>query len=218
MLLRVLFSEVATTTCQRHPARVSPARERAWHTTGWMLGASPAVAMGLLLTSAGQATPQSVGARYEATLEWTGPYFTPAHASGIRLETDTPVTEFPFRQPIAVVAREHDSRDVIYVLDAGHHRIQVFESNATLRSLSQDDLVYNVAPGAAEYNDQYIHTPEYAVAAVNWIVPRSEAIFIDGIAWTRVDDLTGLTSDDQVYTVDYGARPMSPSSSSRRDR
>lgn len=188
----------------RSRARISHATECAF--PGTTLRATLPIALGLLFTSAGQAVPQSnVGARYEAILEWNGPYFQPAHAGGVQLETDSPVTEFPFRQPIAVAAREHDDRDVIYVLDSGHHRIQVFEANAILRSLSQSDLVFNAgAPAAGEFSDQFIRPPEFAGAAVRWVIPRSEAIFVDGVEWTRVDDLTGFDADDHVYTVDYG--------------
>ena len=179
---------------------------------GTTLRATISLTLALLFTSAGQAVPQSnVGARYEAILEWNGPYFEPANAGGIQLETDSPVTEFPFRQPIAVAAREHDDRDVIYVLDSGHHRIEVFEANGILRSLSQSDLVFNAgAPAAGEFSDQFIRPPEFDATAVNWVIPRSEAIFVDGVEWTRVDDLTGLASDDHVYTVDYGRLTNQP--------
>lgn len=208
-----LPSDTETTPPHRHPSDLpTMGHDLLARATGSPLRWSLTAALVLLITSASQAVPQSnVGARYEAILEWNGPYFEPANAEGILLETDSPVTEFPFRQPIAVAAREHTDRDVIYVLDSGHHRIQVFEANGILRSLSQSDLVFNPGvPVAGEFSDQFIRPPEFAAVSVNWVIPRSDAILVDGVEWTRVDDLSGLASTDHVYTVDYGRTTDEP--------
>lgn len=174
--------------------------------------ASAGLLVALLSVCAADAHAQSsVGLRYEPILEWNGPYFVPFHSPGLEIATDYPPVELPFQQPRAVAVTSHSGRDVVYVLDSGRHRVQAFEVNGTFEALSQDDMAYNAgAPAAGEYNDQLIRLPEYLNVPTQWIVPRSEAVYVDGSVWRWVEDLTGYTTDDQVYTIDYAAAADQP--------
>ena len=164
------------------------------------------------LVSPQQAAAQSsVGLRYEPILEWNGPYFVPFHSQGLEVATDYPPVELPFQQPRAIALRSHSGRDVIYVADSGNHRIQAFEVNATFAALTRDDLDFTAGvPAAGEFDDQQLRLPEYLAVPTQWIVPRSEAVYVDGAVWRWVEDLTGYTTDDRVYTVDYSAATDQP--------
>ncbi len=172
--------------------------------------ATRALALGTaLLTIA--VTDSEADLRYEPVLEWNGPYFAPFQAQGVLLETDSPVVELPFQQPRSIAVRSHTGRDVVYVADSGNNRIQAFEVNATFATLSQDDLSYSAgAPVAGEFSDQILRVPEYQAVPTQWIVPMSEAVYIDGIAWRWVESLTGYSSTDYVYTVDFAATADQP--------
>lgn len=167
--------------------------------------------LGPLLGAADESAAQSVGLRYEPILEWNGPYFVPFHSPGIFIETDSPPVELPFEQPRAVAVRTHAGRDVVYVADSGNHRIQAFEANATFLALTQEDLAFSAGvPVAGEFSDQLIRLPEWLAAPTQWIVPRSEALYIDGSVWRWVEDLTGYVAADRVYTIDYAASANQP--------
>lgn len=164
---------------------------------------------GILALGLPHATVHAAG-RYDPILEWNGPSFKVLHAPGTGQSVEDPVLELPFHLPRGVAAREHDGRDVVYVLDSGHNRIQAFEVNATYQYLSSVDMSFAAVPLAGEFSDQSIRTPEFAAVPTQWIVPFSEAIHINGTEWTRVDDLTGYSAADRVYNIDYAALTNHP--------
>ncbi|MCC7140652.1 MAG: hypothetical protein IT349_00990 [Candidatus Eisenbacteria bacterium] len=164
---------------------------------------------GILFTAAALPPAQAAG-RYDPILEWDGAVFRVLHDPDRPQWIEDPPIELPFIQPRGIVAREHDGRDVVYVLDAGRHRILAFEANATYSYLSSLDLTYDAAPGAGEFSGTAILPPEYLATPTQWIVPFSEAVHLDGEEWTRVDDLTGFVAADKVYTVDYAATTNQP--------
>lgn len=156
--------------------------------------------------------PAAQGAgRYEPVLEWDGPQFRVLHEPGVDQWVDDPAHDFAFVQPRGIQARGHGGRDVVYVLDAGNHRIQIFEVNATNRSISSADFSFaGGAPAAGQFSAQTIRPAEWNATATQWIVPFSEAVQINGVDWSRVDDLTSYSAADHVYTVDYDAPTNSP--------
>jgi len=154
----------------------------------------------------------ALAADFDAVVEWTGPYLR-AIDSPQTQETDSPVIDVPFSAPYSVATRAHDDgRDVVYVVDTGNRRIQLFEANATYEYLSHADLTYRPggATAASEWDDDQIHPPAWASTASRWIAPRSETVRIGGNLWSWVPDLTGFTADDLVYTIDYTATSSAP--------
>ncbi|MEZ4647583.1 MAG: FlgD immunoglobulin-like domain containing protein [Candidatus Eisenbacteria bacterium] len=157
------------------------------------------------------ATATRAELQYDAILEWTGPYFRAIRAPQDQA-TDTPVLDVAFLTPYSVAAREHDSRDVVYVLDSGNRRVQAFEVNAKFEYLVNSDLSYRSSGSAqsAEWSGDEIRLPGWALTATEWIVPRSEEVVIDGVTWSWVSDLTDFDATDEVYTIDYDAVGMAP--------
>ena len=149
--------------------------------------------------------------QYDAILEWDGPYFRAIRALQDQA-TDVPVLETAFLTPYTVAAREHDDRDVIYVLDSGNRRIQAFEVNATFEYVVNADLTYRSSgtAGTAEWGGDEIRLPGWGLVANRWIVPRSEEVIIDGTEWSWVSDLTGYDAASEVYTIDYDAAASGP--------
>ena len=167
-----------------------------------------------VLTTAGLPVTPSVARaelQYDAILEWSGPYFRAIRAPQDQA-TDTPVLDVAFLTPYSVAAREHDDRDVVYVLDSGNRRVQAFEVNATFEYLVTADLSYRSSGSSqsAEWSGDEIRVPGWALVATEWIVPRSEEVVIDGVTWSWVSDLSGHDASDQVYTIDYDAAAMAP--------
>ncbi len=152
--------------------------------------------------------------QYDAILEWTGPYFRVKNAPLVDQLTDTPAHDMTFVQPYAVAAREHAAgqRDVVYVVDSGHNRVQLFEVNAQYVSADQSAFTWRQggATAASEWDSDQIHLAEWAASAEHWVVPYSEVVTINGGAWTRVADLTGFTAADRVYTLDYSDASDAP--------
>jgi len=151
---------------------------------------------------------------YDATLEWNGPFFRVKSAPLLDQLVDTPAFDIPFVEPSAVAAREHpaDGRDVVYVADTGHDRVQLFETNAVHRRVASSALTYvgAGASAASQWDEDQIHPPEYAAVASRFLTPYSERVRIGGEPWTRVADLTGFTASDRVYRIDYGEASNAP--------
>jgi hypothetical protein len=166
----------------------------------------------LFLLAAGAATTVEAVVSYDAILEWNGPYYRIINYPGIDQLVDDPVADIPFVQPYAVAAAEHAApggRDVLYVVDAGHSRVQAFEANASYLA----DNTFTWTPGAAgvnQYDDNQICLNEWANPATKWILPHSEVVVIDGVQWTWVADLTGFVAADKVYTITYTDASSAP--------
>ncbi len=171
--------------------------------TGILLGT-------LIVLALGAITVANAAVTYEAILEWNGPYFKVINNADVDQKVNDPVADIPFVQPYAVAAREHNAaggRDVVYVVDAGHNRVQAFEVNG---SYYNDNTFTFTDPAAAadDYDTDEIWLHEYvadagANDAMRFIVPGSESIIIDGEYWRFVASLTGFVATDKVYTIDY---------------
>lgn len=176
--------------------------------TGILLGT-------LIVLALGAITVANAAVTYEAILEWNGPYFGIINNATVDQKVDNPVTDIPFVQPYAVAAREHNAangRDVIYVVDSGHNRVQAFEVNGTYVNHNNSaaagwSFVALGAGAAKEWDDNEVWLAEYTGAATNaqWIIPGSESVIIDGEPWALVSDLTGFVPADKVYSIDYNA-------------
>jgi len=139
---------------------------------------------------------------YDAILEWNGPYYRSINSPTQDQLVNDPAIDIPFVQPAAVAAMSHNNRDVIYVADSGHNRIQVFEVNATY--IYDTAFVWDAAIDAhLDFDDNEIALVGWGAGATRWVVPHSEVVVIDGVRWTWVASLTGFTAADKVYTIDY---------------
>ena len=163
------------------------------------------------------ATMVLASADYEAILEWNGPYFRAVHAPAVDQLVDDPIPAAgtPFSLPQGVAAREHGEgeRDVVYVLDTGNSRVQIFEANGTRLRAEHSGFNWRAAgvtPAASEFDDNQILLPVWQVTADRWVIPFSESVTIDGVEWRRVAGLGGFTPADRVYTINYGDEDQAP--------
>lgn len=154
---------------------------------------------------------------YEAILEWNGPYFRVRNAPAVNQLVDDPIpgAGIPFSSPQGIAAREHGEgeRDVLYVVDTGNSRVQLFEANGTRLRAEHSSLAWRsngVTPAASEFDDNQILLPVWQETAGRWIIPFSESVTIDGTTWSRVAGLGGFTPADRVYTVSYGDDTHAP--------
>lgn len=170
-----------------------------------MLGAL--FVLGVLPLTIGQAAVQ-----YDSILEWNGPYFRTGNSPTLDQMTDSPVGDIPFASPFGLAAMDHSSRDVIYVVDSGNNRVQAFEANATYVTAEESSFTFagGGATAALEFDDNEILLGEWAAVPTNWVVPHSEVVVINGVEWTWVSDLSGFTTGDLVYTIDYDAAANGP--------
>jgi hypothetical protein len=161
----------------------------------------------LVLLALGAVTAANAAVSYDAILEWTGPYYRVISNAAVNQMVDNPVSDIPFVQPYAVAAREHaaDGRDVVYVVDSGHNRVQAFEANATYLNDATFTWQAGGAVAADDFDATHIFLHEWANPATRWVLPHSEVVGVDGIIWTYVADLTGFVAADHVYTIDYAA-------------
>ena len=151
--------------------------------------------------------PASAADSYEVVAEYNGPHFWVANAPTVAQLVDDPQVETQeFITPYDVaVSIEGGGRIMNYVLDSGNKRIQGFETNLDIMHYTDADLAWQVGGVAAagQWDSDEIYVTEYAAGATNWIVPRSDVVKIDGVAWQWVAALGGFTASDQVYTIDY---------------
>lgn len=152
---------------------------------------------------------------FDSILEWNGPYFRVLGAETVDQAVDVPAVELPFAGPLGLAAREHGAgeRDVVYVVDSGNNRVQAFEVNAAYHYDNRSTFTWQaggISPAASEYDHNQILAAEWAAVSDRWIVPFSEVVEIDGVAWRRVEDLTGFTPVDHVYTVRYDDATEAP--------
>lgn len=140
---------------------------------------------------------------YDPILEWNGPYFSVGNAATVDQLVNNPPIDIPFSAPSGVAARDHSSRDVVYVVDTGHSRVQAFEVNATYLYRDQLDFTWtDPVSGAGQWDSDEIQLPEWGASATRFLVPRSELLWVNGVRWTRVASLTGFSASDHVYTID----------------
>jgi hypothetical protein len=170
--------------------------------TGILLGT-------LIVLALGAITVANAAVAYEAILEWNGPYFKIINNATVDQKVNTPVADIPFVQPYAVAAREHNAvnkRDVVYVADSGHNRVQAFEVNAGYYNDNTFDWT-EPAVGIDDFDNNEIRLHEYHGTATDaqWVVPGSESVIIGGEAWARVADVTLFAPADKVYSIDYSA-------------
>ena len=165
----------------------------------------------LVILALGAITPAPAAVTYDAILEWTGPYFRVINNPAVDQMVNDPVADTPFINPFAVAAREHaaNERDVVYVVDSGHKRIQAFEVNASYYNDNTFDWTTPPA-GIDDFDDNQIYIHEWANPATRFIVPGSEQLAVDGVVWTRVADLTGFVAADKVYAIDYDDAANAP--------
>jgi hypothetical protein len=178
--------------------------------TGILLGT-------LIVLALGAITVANAAVTYESILEWNGPYFKVINNATVNQMVDNPVHDSPFVQPYAVAAREHpaNGRDVVYVVDSGHNRVQAFEVNGSYyndNTFATTDYVAGGANAAGKFGPANLWLREYianagANDAFQFIIPGSESVIIDGVPWTFVADLTGFAAADKVYHIDYDATP-----------
>lgn len=176
--------------------------------TGILLGT-------LIVLALGAITVANAAVTYDAILEWTGPYFRVINYPAVNQMVDDPVADIPFVQPFAIAAAEHaagNNRDVVYVVDSGHNRVQAFETNANYNT---ETLTYTAAPTAIPASSFSAPVaPGLARAKVAgtvgaitnpYILPHSEVVTVDGVVWTWVADSTsaGFTAANKVYHIPY---------------
>jgi hypothetical protein len=177
--------------------------------TGILLGAIIVLALGAI-------TVANAAVTYDAILEWNGPYFRAINSPTIDQMVDDPVADISFVQPFAVAAAEHAAgnfRDVVYVVDSGHNRVQAFEANANYNT---ETLTYTAAPTQIPVSSfSAPAAPAKARAKIAgtadaitnpYILPHSEVVTVDGDVWTWVADSTsaGFTAANKVYHIPYG--------------
>ncbi len=119
---------------------------------------------------------------YDPILEWNGPYFSVGNAATVDQLVNNPPIDIAFSAPSGVAARDHADRDVVYVVDTGHSRVQAFEVNATYIYRDQLDFTWTEpVTGAAQWDSDEIQFPEWAASATRFLVPRSELLWINGV-------------------------------------
>lgn len=151
-------------------------------------------------------TSATAPVRPEPAVEWNGPLFRAVTDTTAGSLVEDPSLELPFLQPAGLAARRHDGRDVVYVLDAGRHRIQAFEVDARLFLADPEDFTYagdEVEPGPGQFSSSRLRLPCFAAVPRQWIVPESEILCVDGVRWRRVPDLAGFHAGNHVYRIDY---------------
>jgi hypothetical protein len=164
------------------------------------------------------ALPAAASVSFDAALEWNGPYFRVFNSPTTDQLTDDPVHDIAFVTPTDVAVREHPThqRDVVYVLDSGHGRVQAFEANALIGRAVQPSTSTPFtwqgagASAALQWDGSTIHLPEWAASATHFVVPFSESVVVDGHAWTRVADLGTFTATDHVYHMAYDDASNAP--------
>lgn len=170
------------------------------------------VLLGIMVTLAlGAFTTAQAAVSYNAILEWTGPYYRVINNPGVDQMVDKPVIDMAFVQPYAVAAREHgaNQRDVVYVVDSGHNRVQAFEANGLY--ITDTPAYTSPLTGANQFDATTIRPSIWVTpAATRWVLPHSEVVVIDGVQWTWVAALGTFTAADKVYTIDYTATGAAP--------
>jgi YD repeat-containing protein len=165
-----------------------------------------------LLTTAADAT-----SLMDPILEWNGPNFRVLHAPAVDQLVDSPPpgSATPFSGPQGTAVREHGTgqRDVVYVLDTGNSRVQAFEVNGTRSTAHSGAFTWRtggVTPAAGEFDSDQILLAQWKAVADRWIIPYSQTVEIDGVTWSRVDDLTGFSPANRVYTLTYDDASNAP--------
>lgn len=162
--------------------------------------------LGAILSLCSVAGPSRAATAYEPIVEWNGPYLHVIHAPAVNQLVDTPFVDIAFSAPRAVAAREHSTggRDVVYVVDSDHNRVQAFEANATYVYTNQSYFTWIASAAAAsQWDSDEIRLAEWAATATRFVVPYSETVQLNGHDWSYVASLTGFTAADSVYTIDW---------------
>ncbi len=159
----------------------------------------------LFLLSGSIVSTASAADYYLPTVEWSGTYMHVMNGSGIydQQPVDDPVVDVPFVNSNGVVVWDDAAGSYItYVIDSFHDRVQSFDTDI---AYGQETLTFNAPPGVGQFGDDGVDTDDMIPnnTAGN-LVPGSEKITVDGVVWTRVDDLTGYTVNDNVYVAVYG--------------
>lgn len=174
--------------------------------------ASLLMVAGALMLILSPSTEATAAVQYDAILEWNGPNYRVVNSSGLNQLVDIPAADIPFSNPTAIAGITHSGRKVIYVVDSGNNRVQVFEVNATYNNTDASAFTFagGGASAALEADDDEILLGEWAATADTWVVPYSESIVIDGTKWNWVNDVSGFVAADKVYTIDYDATSNGP--------
>ncbi len=140
---------------------------------------------------------------YEPVAEWNGPYYHVMNGDGryaLGL-VDQPVIDIAFEGSNAAAAWFDGTNYITAVVDEVNDRIQFFLSDVFI---DEETAFTWVGPGVPAAAGQYNATAIwFDPGAANTIVPGSEVLSVNDIIWSRVEDLTGYTSADRVYTMDY---------------
>ena len=158
--------------------------------------------------------PAKAADRYEVVAEYNGPYYHTVNAPAVDQKTDDPITEYMFENVYGVaVSVESGGRIMNYVLDSGNRRILGYEANVDINRLtdaSAGATWTDPRTAAKEWDDQGINLGEWGATASNWVIPYSEVFKVNGVTWEYVASVSGYTSTDQVYTIDYDDAANAP--------
>jgi len=158
--------------------------------------------------------------RYNAIVEWNGPYFHVINNPLFDQKVADPVLDYSFSSPhgIAVVNTNTDSLSHIFVVDEDNNRIQLFESQMRYRAIASDEWKFSSAGtftnGDATVTSNILYVPETrnnttlgsaVIAPRARIVKGSVIVKVDGVKMTEVayNTLASFTTDDSVYAIDY---------------
>jgi hypothetical protein len=155
----------------------------------------------LLTGVVAEATPS-----YRSFIEWNGPYYHVRHGLNsdssayvnYTVNNPLPLYSTPFSSPNAVVLYGTPVSLTAFVLDHDHRRIQAFNTNV---GWNTEQLGYSSTPVQGNYGLRWVK------CSLGQVLPGSERIFVNGRPFTRVNSLTGYTTTDSVYTIEYNGVP-----------
>lgn len=142
---------------------------------------------------------------YRSIVEWNGPYFHVRHGLNtagdyIDYQVNDPLPQYssPFSSPTAVSLFGTASTMTIFVVDHDQNRVQVFSGNV---DWVIEELAYFEPPIQGLFGGDEI------MFSQGGIVPGSERIIVNGDLLDRVNDVTGYSPNDNVYSIVYTGTP-----------
>jgi hypothetical protein len=150
--------------------------------------------------SLGQTNPD-----YKSIVEWNGPYYHVRHGLNatqdyVDYQVNDPLPQYssPFSSPTAVSLFGTASTMTIFVVDHDQNRVQVFSGNI---DWVVEELSYFEPPIQGLFGGDEIMFTQ------GGIVPGSERILVNGEELTRVNDVSGYSANDNVYSIVYTGNP-----------
>ncbi len=162
----------------------------------------------------------SAQTRYDAVMEWNGPFFHVINNPFFSQVTTDLIEDYPFSSPhgIFAVNTNDDSLTHIFVIDEDNNRIQLFESQIRYRTIASNEWKFSSAGtftnGDATATSNILYVPETrnnttlgsTVRAPRARISKGSVIVkVDGIKMTEVEynALSSFTADDSVFAIDY---------------